>query len=59
LDGVCADDNDDDDDDNNNNTGKQFFTWALICVTYVFFHDEFKYIFRVAVPSTLFVGYFF
>jgi hypothetical protein len=40
LDGVCADDYDDYDyDNNNNNTGKQFFTWAPICVSYVLFYD--------------------
>jgi len=31
-----------------------FCTWKLLCISYVFFHDEFKYAFRIALPPTIF-----
>jgi len=30
-------------------------TWKLICVYYAFFHAEFKYVIRIALPLTVFV----
>jgi hypothetical protein len=36
-----------------------FVVWKLICVPYVFFHAEFKYISRITVSPTGFVRQFF
>ena len=32
-----------------------FVTWKLICVSYLFFHAEFKYVIRTALAHTFFV----
>jgi hypothetical protein len=35
-----------------------FVTWKLMCVSYVFFHTEFKYVMRIAISPSLCVSEF-